>query len=383
MSDILKVERVFRQSENREKRMISRLSFAFITLFAFCTANAADKTVYTVADGKLDGSLYKIALPQKWNKKLLLIAHGGLPENAPLSADFEIEKTYVEELLKEGWMVAESSYRRNGIFVTDGVTDLNTLFDFIAKEYGRPERTYLTGASMGGKIAVKIAEETPGRFDAVLAVGAAFLCDDNGTSSEKNIESFKKLTFKPNIPVLFLSNVNEVALASEYAELASSTTANTTVWKAVRRGHCNVNDSEMLKAMRALVDWLEKNRKPVNENISIEITRAKSAARQEKGRLYGRISHVAPAYGNLTADVTRADLEKAGIKQDTYFNVGFKKKKFRVFLGYNYADVKKGEWVAFLTAEDYLQIAMNWDNAQKQLGCKEGDEIFLEAGQGQ
>lgn len=359
--------------------MMPRLSLAFITLFAFCTANAADKTVYTVAEGKLDGSLYKIALPQKWNKKLLLIAHGGRPENAPLSADFEIKKTYVEELLKEGWMVAESSYRRNGIFVTDGVTDLNNLFDFMSKKYGRPEKTYLTGASMGGKIAVKIAEEATGRFDAVLAVGAAFLCDDNGTSSDKNIESFKKLTFKPNVPVLFLSNVNEVALASEYAALASSTTENTAVWTAVRRGHCNVNDSEMFKAMRALVDWLEKGRKPANEKISIEMSRAKSGARHEKVRLYGRISRVDPAYGNLTADVTRADLEKTGIKQDTYFNIGFNGKKFRVFLGYHYADVKKGEWVAFLTAEDYLQIAMNWANAQKELGCKEGDEVFLEA----
>ncbi|MDP2866096.1 MAG: SAM-dependent chlorinase/fluorinase, partial [Elusimicrobiota bacterium] len=150
-------------------------------------------------------------------------------------------------------------------------------------------------------------------------------------------------------------------------------------WTAARRGHCNVNDMEMRKAVRALEDWLETGRKPADEKISIEISRVNSAVRYEKGRVYGRISRVDQAYGNLTADVTRADLEKAGIKQDAYLNVGLKEKKFRVFLGYHYADVEKGKWVAFLTAEDYLQIAMNWANAQKELGCKEGDEVFLES----
>ena len=41
-------------------------------------------------------------------------------------------------------------------------------------------------------------------------------------------------------------------------------------------------------------------------------------------------------------------------------------------------DVKEGEWVAFLTAEDYLQIAINWGDARKELGCKEGDEVVIE-----
>lgn len=356
--------------------MTYRLSLAFIALFAICPA-AAEKTVYTVAEGKLDNSLYKIALPQNWNKKLLLIAHGGRPETAPLSADFEIEKTYLEELLKRGWMVAETSYRRNGIFVTDGVADLNSLFDFIVKEQGRPGKAYLAGASMGGKIAVKIAEEKPGRFDGVLAVGAALLCDDNGTSSEKNRKYFKKHTFKPGIPVLFVSNVNEVDLVKEYAGRARKKKSDAAVWTVVRRGHCNVNDSEMLKALGSLEQWVEKGVRPLEENLSIEMRRADSTARHADDRVYALV-RVDPAYGNLTADLTGSDLAKAGIKQDSYFNVGFKDKKFKVFLGYHYADVKKGEWVAFLTADDHLQIAMNWANAQKELGCKEGDEVFIE-----
>lgn len=59
---------------------------------------------HTVEEGKIKSSLYKIAIPKKWNKKLLLIAHGGRPKKAPLSADFRIESTEKETLLNKGWM---------------------------------------------------------------------------------------------------------------------------------------------------------------------------------------------------------------------------------------------------------------------------------------
>jgi len=356
-----------------------RIAAFVLAFFTLCTAGYAQEQAYTIAEGKLEGSLYKIAVPKTWNKKLLLLAHGALREKAPLSADFEIEKTYVGELLKEGWLVAGTSYRRNGIFVTDGLADIVALYEHTVKEYGRPEKTYLAGWSMGGNLAVKLAEEAPGRFNGALAVGAALLCDDNGTSSEKNIGSYKKLAFKPNIPVLFLSNVNETKWVRNYAELAVKNKADAAVWTAVRRGHCNVNDAETLKALRALAAWAEKGLKPADETVSIDTAREASTARREKSRLYARISHADPAYGNLTADVSRSDLTAAGIKQDTYFYVGFKDRKFKVYLGYHYADVKKGKWIAFVTAEDFLRLAMNWANAQKALGCKDGDEIYLES----
>lgn len=355
-----------------------QLTTILLSLFAVANIHAAEKSTHTVVEGKLGGCLYKIAQPNNWNKKLLLLAHGGRPEKNPLSADFKIEGTYLEKMLEDGWMVAETSYRRNGIFVSDGVEDLKDLFEFIAGKYGRPGKTYIEGTSMGGKIALQLAEEPKGRFDGVLAIGAALLCDDNGTSSEKNMESFRKHTFRPSIPVLFVSNANEVGLVNEYAALASTNTANTSVWTAVRRGHCNVNDAETRKAFGALQAWVEKGVKPDAESLAIDVRRDKSSARAEQGRLFIRINRVDPAYGNLTADAARSDLEKAGIRQDAYFNAGCKGKTARVFLGYHYADVKKGEWVAFVTAEDYLQIAISWGNAQKELGCTEGDEISLE-----
>lgn len=248
-------------------RSIKGVLFAiFLSLWP---AQAAEPG-YTVAEGKHKGSLYKMAQPRNWNKKLLIIARGARGKGRPLTADFKIEGTYVADLLAGGWLVAQSSYRRNGIFVTDGLADIKALYDLAVSTYGRPERTYIEGSSMGGNIAVLLAEEPRGAFDGALAVGAALTCDDNGTASDKNLDSFRRHTFRPNIPVLFFSNVNELERVAEYAAQASSGTANAVLWTSPRRGHCNVNDDEKLKALSALVDWAESGRKPADGEVSAE-----------------------------------------------------------------------------------------------------------------
>ena len=62
--------------------MLSRFAFVFLVSLPFCAARAADEPGYTVEEGKLEGSLYRIAQPRKWNNKLLLIAHGARQEKA-------------------------------------------------------------------------------------------------------------------------------------------------------------------------------------------------------------------------------------------------------------------------------------------------------------
>jgi len=352
--------------------------FIFCFVWIFCAAlSAADAKPYTVEEGKLGGSLYKIAIPQKWNKKLILNAHGYRTEKLPLSAEFPIEKTHNEVLLKEGWMIAETSYRRNGLIIQDAIDDLKLLYDFIAKKYGKPARSYILGGSMGGQIVVKIAEEKKDRFDGVLAVGAALLCDDNDPSMCEDKANLNKHTFQPTIPILFYSNLNELSEVQEYVAKTEKTKANSALWISTRRGHCNINYLEDEKALRALFNWAENGKKPADEKVLIDVRRTDSKARYEAGRLYGKV-HTINVYGSVIADLSRADLEKAGIKQDSFFSVGFKDKKFKIFLGYSYGDVKEGEWVSFLTADDYLMVARNWENAQKTLGCKAGDEIFIE-----
>ncbi len=174
------------------------------------TPNAPNQRAYKIETGMLGGALYKIAIPKEWNRKLIIHAHGGRPEKAPLSADFKISGTYSEALLEEGWMIAETSYRRNGVFVQDGVEDVRALYEFIAKHHSKPLNAYIIGASMGGKIALRIAEEERHQFDGILAIGAALLCEDNDISMCEDKSNLDKLKFQPNIPILFYSNINEI-----------------------------------------------------------------------------------------------------------------------------------------------------------------------------
>lgn len=354
---------------------ISKKSLLFLLILLSLSVFAKTDESYKIEEGKLKGSLYKIATPAKWNKKLLLIAHGGRPEKAPLSADFKIKGTEKETLLKQGWMIAETSYRRNGIIINDAVEDLKFLYDFIVKKSGKPEKTYLIGASMGGKIVVDIAEEKKDRFDGVIAIGAALLCADEYKVMCEDKENLDKHSFKPQIPILFFSNITELTEVTEYVKRSKK---NAVLWTSPRRGHCNVNSSEKEIAIKAITDWVDNSKTPEKKTVKVDVNRKNSTARHENGKVYAKVLKVSKVYGSFNVDLTRKDLEKAGIKQDTYFQIGFKDKKFRIYLGYTYDDVKQGEWITFLTAADYLKVARNWENAQKLLECKEGDEVYFE-----
>ena len=64
-------------------------------------------------------------------------------------------------LLDEGWLVATTSYRRNGPIVADAMADLDALRAHIAATLGEPQRVLLAGDSMGGLIVTLMAERVP------------------------------------------------------------------------------------------------------------------------------------------------------------------------------------------------------------------------------
>jgi len=60
--------------------------------------------------------------------------------------------------MKQGWIVAMTSYRREGLIVADAMKDVNNLRNFICNEQGYPYWVLLEGRSMGGAIVTYIAE---------------------------------------------------------------------------------------------------------------------------------------------------------------------------------------------------------------------------------
>lgn len=329
---------------------------------------------YSVEEGKHKEAYYKVVVPENWNQKLLITAHGGRPVNARVSADFVVEGSFREAFVQAGWMVAESSYRRNGIFVNEAVLDIKDLLDLIEDKHGKPSHVYLSGSSMGGKIGVQMAEEKDSGLSGVLAIGAALWCKDKINPTP--------LTHCPRIPVLFYSNRNELEGPKAYLSQIQESAVSPALWSSGRKGHCNLNAAEKFQAMSALVGWCEQGIKPNHKQLDIEISRKDSTVKHVDGKASAKVMKVHPVYGSFNLDCTRADLEKLGIDQGEHFDLSFKDKTFKIYLGHGYGDVPSGQWISFVTADDYLKIARNGASAKARLHCTEGDEIMIKAIEG-
>jgi pimeloyl-ACP methyl ester carboxylesterase len=113
------------------------------------------------------GAGYRIEVPDNWNGVLVVWAHGfrgtGLEltvENHPLR----------EFLIPSGYAWAASSYRRNDYDITSGVQDTHALTKRFNGIVGKPDKVYLTGASMGGHVTAVAIEQYPDTYDAAMPI---------------------------------------------------------------------------------------------------------------------------------------------------------------------------------------------------------------------
>jgi len=123
--------------------------------------------------GKYDGGLYRIEIPEKWNGELVLFAHGFVPNTGATGSNLRVGVHRIREhLIQEGFAWAASSYRCNGYVPGQGLVDTVALSDLFTKsnEGRAPQRTYLTGESMGGHITLLGMQEFPTMFAGGLAM---------------------------------------------------------------------------------------------------------------------------------------------------------------------------------------------------------------------
>jgi pimeloyl-ACP methyl ester carboxylesterase len=123
--------------------------------------------------GKYDGGLYRIEVPDKWNGELVLYAHGFVPNTGSTGSTLRVGMhRFREHLVKEGFAWAASSYRCNGYVPGQALLDTMALTDlFVKANDGRaPQRTYLTGESMGGHVTLLGMQEFPTAFAGGLAM---------------------------------------------------------------------------------------------------------------------------------------------------------------------------------------------------------------------
>jgi pimeloyl-ACP methyl ester carboxylesterase len=118
--------------------------------------------------GIINGAAYEIQIPNNWNKKLVMYAHGyeqvGTPHN------MLYPNPVLDVFLGKGFAVARSTYNRTGWALPEGIDDTETLRQFFNKKYGKPDSTFITGHSMGGGVTVASIEKYPKIYNGGLAM---------------------------------------------------------------------------------------------------------------------------------------------------------------------------------------------------------------------
>lgn len=159
------------------------LAFAALMLSAFC-AVAAPPPKYFVDQTKLpftaipglpserswgvhNGAGYRIEVPPNWNGALVLWAHGYRGTGLELTIDNHPLRPL---LVSQGYAWAASSYSKNSYDPAQGAKDTHALTTYFNGKFGKPRRTYITGASMGGHVTAIVAEQWPASYDGAMPI---------------------------------------------------------------------------------------------------------------------------------------------------------------------------------------------------------------------
>ena len=341
----------------------------------------------TVDDTTPSGARCRLAVPEKWNGQLLIIAHGYLPAGRPLFAGFDPMNYLYRELLADGWLVAATSYRRNGLLFQEAAADVEELRALVARRQGRdPEAVFVEGTSMGGFVAALLAENPPHpSYRGALGLGAAL-----AIPAPPGVD-VPPLTGRPRFPLLFLSNRDEAAGPRDYARRAAAlsppSSSPVAVWTVARDGHVNLNQQEVFAAFRALRDGV-KTGTPVapDRDATVDPPPLPETVRfAPDGRAAtGKVLAVDLAFGNLTVDFRPADLARLGLRKGDTAALSFGgeggekgSSEVRVRLGTTFNDVPEGAWVCFPTADGYTLVCRNFADAAGSAGATVGNAVTV------
>jgi hypothetical protein len=110
---------------------------------------------------------YRIEVPSNWNGKLVMWAHGYRGTGLELTVDDHPLRPF---LIANGYAWAASSYSKNAYDPAQGAKDTHALTQLFNGIVGKPSRTYITGASMGGHVTGVVAEQWPQSYDGAMPI---------------------------------------------------------------------------------------------------------------------------------------------------------------------------------------------------------------------
>lgn len=118
-------------------------------------------------------SVYELYIPANWNGDAVFYAHGIRSPLDPVGPDDTQDSiAVVRDALGElGYAIAYSSFDANGLVVKDGAERTHQLRGLLASQLNKqPQRSFLLGFSLGGAIALDLAETYPKQYDGALTM---------------------------------------------------------------------------------------------------------------------------------------------------------------------------------------------------------------------
>ena len=142
-------------------------------LFPSPSTSARTDAAITVEGETGPGAQYALHVPERWNGDLVLYAHGIRDASTPVDLrDQDGYQAIRDQLLAQGYAFGYSSYSENGLAIQDGGQRTHQLSGIFTSKFARPERVFLMGHSLGGVVAVKLAEAYPQQYAGALAMCA-------------------------------------------------------------------------------------------------------------------------------------------------------------------------------------------------------------------
>jgi len=136
------------------------------------------------------GARYAMDVPEHWNGDLVVYAHG-YTEESGAAVKLPAIAYFRDPVLARGFAIAYSSFSSNGYALQEGFQQTHQLSGLFASQFGQPRRTLVVGQSLGGIIALKLAETYPQQYAGALT-GCGVM---GGTAHE--------IEFVANVRVLF------------------------------------------------------------------------------------------------------------------------------------------------------------------------------------
>lgn len=154
------------------------VAVSVLTLLMICVAvspafTLASTPPYTITTGKLGGADYIIYMPTSWNGRLIMGCTGyNFFEDPHPELTFD---TLAKQLATEGYAFAASNYNggERAYLVKEGTIRTHQLTKYIDDNYHITDKVFIIGGSMGGAIALNLAQKYPKLYSGVLdACGA-------------------------------------------------------------------------------------------------------------------------------------------------------------------------------------------------------------------